>query len=375
MQQSSFLLILAAVSLMMVVISWPFASSLLWATLAAILFQPLYQRALISVRGRRNLAAGLTLFVIFFAVLVPALYLGTMVAEEAVALIGNLQANPINLAVEYQKIYTMLPRPLQQVIEDNGWNNLSAAQARVEELLSESSGLIASSAMSIGGGALSFVLSFLLGLYVMFFLLRDGQRIGRIILKTIPIERSIADRLADRFLRIVRATIKGTGVVGLVQGTSGGLMLAVVGVPSPFLLGVLMIILAIIPILGTALVWVPAGIWLLATGQIWQGLFVLIFGFVVISSIDNVLRPILVGRDTGIPDWIILVTTLGGISLAGFSGIVLGPLVGGLFLACWSILREQRDDDEDAAQQPGSINVDAPGIPDRDAPAVTASSG
>lgn len=347
LQQGSFLLVLAAVSLMMVIISWPFASSLLWATLAAIVFQPLYQRVLVSVRGRRNLAASLTLLVIFFAVLVPALYLGSLVIEEAIALIAQLQANPIDLAAEYRKIYTMLPAPLQQVIDDNGWNNLSAAQARLQELLSESSGLIASSAVSIGGGALSFVLSFLLGLYVMFFLLRDGQRIGRLILKTIPIERGIADRLADRFVRIVRATIKGTGVVGLVQGTAGGIMLAVVSVPSPFLLGVMMVILAIIPVLGTALVWVPAGIWLLATGQIWQGLFVLIVGFVVISSIDNVLRPILVGRDTGIPDWIILVTTLGGLSLAGFSGIVLGPLVGGLFLACWSILREQREREEE----------------------------
>jgi predicted PurR-regulated permease PerM len=135
-------------------------------------------------------------------------------------------------------------------------------------------------------------------------------------------------------------------VVGIVQGTVGGVMLALVGVPSAFLLGVLMVILAIIPVIGTAAVWAPAGIWLILSGQLWQGVFVLGFGFIVISNIDNVLRPILVGRDTGIPDWIILVTTLGGISLAGFSGIVLGPLVGGLFLACWSILREQRERDE-----------------------------
>lgn len=346
LQQASFLLILAGVSLMMVIIAWPFASSLLWATLAAILFQPLYRRVLISVSGRRNLAAGLSLLVIFFTVLVPALYVGTLVVEQAIALVTRLQQNPINLAAEYQKLYGMLPTALQRVFDDNGWTNFSAAQVRLQELLSESLGLIASNAVSIGGGALSFVLSFVLGLYVVFFLLRDGDRIGRIILNTIPIERSIADRLADRFLRIVRATIKGTGVVGLVQGSAGGVMLAAVGVPSPFLLGVLMVILAIIPVLGTALVWVPAGIWLLMTGQIWQGLFVLIFGFVVISSIDNVLRPILVGRDTGIPDWIILITTLGGISLVGFSGIVLGPLVGGLFLACWSILREQREREE-----------------------------
>ena len=126
-------------------------------------------------------------------------------------------------------------------------------------------------------------------------------------------------------------------------------MLALDGVPSELLLGVMMSILALIPALGTALVWVPAGVWLIVTGETWTGIAVLAAGFIIISSIDNVLRPILVGRDTGIPDWIILITTLGGISLAGFSGIVLGPLVAGLFLASWSILQEHRAEDEEAA--------------------------
>jgi predicted PurR-regulated permease PerM len=352
LQQAGFLLILAAVSLMTMVIVWPFFSPLLWAALAAILFQPLYQWVLRRLGGRRNLAASLSLLVIFFAVLVPALYIISLVIEEAIVLINNLQRNPIDLAAQYQRLHDMLPAQVQKFIDDSGWTNTAVAQQRLQEFLRESSGVIASNAVSIGGGALSFVLSFVIGLYVVYFLLRDGQRIGEIILQSAPLERSIADRLADRFLRIVRATIKGTGLVGLIQGTVGGIMLALVGVPSAFLLGVVMVILAIIPVVGTTLVWGPAGVWLIATGSFWSGLFVLVFGFVVISNIDNVLRPVFVGRDTGIPDWIILITTLGGIALAGFSGVVIGPLVGGLFLACWSILREQREQEqalEDAA--------------------------
>ncbi len=360
LQQASFLLILAAVSLMMVVIAWPFASPLLWAGLAAILFQPLFQWVLRKVGGRRNLAASLSLIVIFFAVLVPALYIVSLVVEEAIVLVTKLQQNPIDLSDQYQKIYAMLPPQVQAFIDDSGWTNLAIAQTRLQELLRESAGLIASNAVSIGGGALSFVLSFVVGLYVVFFLLRDGDRIGQIILQSAPIERSIADRLAERFLRIVRATIKGTGLVGLIQGSVGGIMLALVGVPSAFLLGVVMVILAIIPVVGTTLVWAPAGIWLIATGNLWSGLFVLVFGFVVIANIDNVLRPIFVGRDTGIPDWIILITTLGGISLAGFSGIVIGPLVGGLFLACWSILREQREREQ--AQEQAGLDPRSPPI-------------
>jgi predicted PurR-regulated permease PerM len=348
LQHASFLLILAIVTLMTVVIAWPFFTALLWAALAAVLFQPLFLKMKLLVRGKANLAAALSLLVIFFAVLLPALWVGSMVVREAVQLVAVLQRNPIDLASGFDQIYNALPASVQATVDDSGWADLYSAQARLQELLLESSGFIAQQAVAIGGGALSFILSFVIALYVLFFLLRDGQQMGQTILNTVPIERSIADRLADRFLRIVRATIKGTGVVGIVQGAVGGIMLALVGVPSAFLLGVVMVILAIIPVVGTALVWAPAGIWLIATGQIWQGAFVLGFGFLVISNIDNVLRPILVGRDTGLPDWIILITTLGGISLVGFSGIVIGPLMGGLFLACWSILKEQREREEAA---------------------------
>jgi len=191
----------------------------------------------------------------------------------------------------------------------------------------------------------------------MYFLLRDGERVGRAVMRAIPVERSIAERLAERFLGIVRATIKGTGVVALVQGALGTITLMIAGVPSALLFGVIMAIFALVPVIGSGGVWLPAGLYLLLIGDYWQGLFVLLTGFFIISSADNVLRPILVGRDTGIPDWIILITTLGGISMAGFSGIVLGPLVAGLFLASWSILREQRDEDEEALR----IAVDATG--------------
>ncbi|MCK0129524.1 AI-2E family transporter [Erythrobacter sp. F6033] len=348
-QQVSFLAVVGAVTFLLIWIAWPFATPLLWSALAAIMFQPLYKWVLIKVRGRRNPAAIITLSVIFLAVVLPALWIGTMVVGQALSAIASFQNDPIDLAAWANHLYSTLPIPVQDMIDESGWNDMSEAQRRLQDLLGESSGMLASSAVSIGSGALSFFLSFGLGLYVTYFLLRDGSRIGETILHSAPVEREIADRLAERFLGIVRATIKGSGVVGLVQGTLGGITMAIAGVPSALLLAVMMAILALIPAVGTALVWAPVGIWLLVTGSVWQGVFVLASGFIIISSADNVLRPILVGRDTGIPDWIILVTTLGGLSIAGFSGIVLGPLVAGLFLASWSILQEQRAEDEEAA--------------------------
>ena len=350
LKQISFLLILAAVTFMAVVIVWPFATTLLWSALAAIMFQPLYRWCLRKCRGRRNPAALLALTIILLAVILPALWVGTLVVAQALELVNLIRANPIDLAAYADSFYSSMPSQIQEVVDDSGWTDVSVVQTRVQEFLGESAGLIANQALSIGGGALGFFLSIAIGLYVTFFLLRDGTRIGETLLHSAPVDRNIADRLAARFLGIVRAVIKGSGVVGLVQGTLGGITMVIAGVPSALLLGVLMAILALIPAVGTALVWAPVGIWLLISGDIWQGVFVLASGVFVISSADNVLRPILVGRDTGIPDWIILVTTLGGLSIAGFSGIVLGPLVAGLFLASWSILQEQRAEDEEDAE-------------------------
>ncbi len=350
LKQISFLLFLAAVTIMLAIIVWPFATALLWSALAAIMFHPLYKWALRVCRGRRNPAALLSLTIILFAVALPALWIGTMVVAETLNLIETVQANPINLAAWADQIYTSMPSRVQQLIDENGWNNVSTMQDQLQNVIGESAGLIASQAVSIGGGALGFLLSFGLGLYITYFLLRDGTRIGETILHSAPVERDIADRLAQRFLGIVRATIKGSVVVGLVQGALGAITFVIAGVPSAMLFGVVMGLFSLIPAVGTGIVWVPVGVWLFISGDAWQGVFVLVSGFVIISSADNVLRPILVGRDTGIPDWIILVTTLGGLSIAGISGIVVGPLVAGLFLASWSILQEQRAEDEEAAE-------------------------
>jgi len=244
LQQASFLIILAVVSLLMAVIVLPFAQPLLWAALAAIMFQPLYRNMLRRMRGRRNPAAGVTLLIIFFLVMVPALWIGAMVAQQAIVLVSALQKQPIDLAALFDQVYGALPKFVQEAVNRSGWANMESAQTRLQELLSQSGGMIAGEAVAIGSGALSFFLSFGVALYVMYFLLRDGERIGRTVLCAVPIERAIADRLAERFLGIVRATIKGTGVVALVQGALGTITLMIAGVPSALLLGVVMALCA-----------------------------------------------------------------------------------------------------------------------------------
>jgi predicted PurR-regulated permease PerM len=342
LEHGSFLLLLAVVSLALAVIAWPFFTPILWAVLGAVMFQPLFQGLLARMRGHRNAAALLTLLIITFVILLPSMFVGGLVVEEAAGVVLAFQRGEIDIAAWFNQVYAALPANLRSTIESSGWADLSTVQARVQDIIGESAGLIARQAVAVGGGALGFFLSFGLGLYVTYFLLRDGRAIGQTVLDSLPIERTIADRLSEKFLGIVRATIKGSLVVGLVQGALGATTFWIVGIPSAILFGLVMTILSLLPAVGTALVWLPAAIWLLATGAIWEGIFVFVSGALIIGMADNVLRPILVGRDTGIPDWIILVTTLGGIAAGGLSGVVLGPLIAGLFLASWSILREQR---------------------------------
>lgn len=342
-ERSGFLLFLTLVTAAMLFVVWPFAAPVLWATLAAIMFQPLYQRMLAWRAGRESQAAILSLLVITIAVIIPSIIIGSMIVDEAVAAFNAFRDGRIDVSGWLEQMVAALPASLQAPLSESGWGDMASLQARAQEFAEQSVGLIAGQAVAIGSGVFGWVLAFGIGLYVTYFLLRDGKAIGPRILASLPLEHGIAQKIGDRFLSIVRATIKGSVVVGMVQGALGAVTFWIAGMPSVMLFGVLMAFFSLLPALGPALVWLPAAIYLLATGAIWQGVFVIIAGIAVIGMADNVLRPILVGRDTGIPDWIILITTLGGIATLGLPGIVLGPLVAGLFLTGWSVLREQRD--------------------------------
>ena len=341
-ERSGFWLFLALATLAMIMIVWPFYKAVLWATLAAIMFQPLYQYIHTKLPHNPSRCAIATMLIITVAVLMPAFFLGGLIVEEAISVVVAFQSGNIDIPGMIDQVRSALPAALLQMLEDNGWGDMADLQARAQEFAAEIATLVAGQAVAVGGGVASFALAFGIGLYVTYFLLRDGQEIGDKIIHSLPLERSIAVHLVEKFLSIVRATIKGSGVVGLVQGALGATTFWIAGVPSALLFGVLMAIFSLLPAIGSGIVWVPVAIWLLATGMIWQGVFVIISGVAVIGMADNVLRPILVGRDTGIPDWIILITTLGGLSWMGLSGIVVGPLVAGLFLAGWSIADERR---------------------------------
>jgi predicted PurR-regulated permease PerM len=341
-ENGGFILTLALLTVALTLVVSSFIGALLWAALAALLFQPIFQRLLAHRPDHRNQAAALTLLIITVAVVIPAAIIASLVIDQAAGVYTQIRTGQINFAVYFQQIHDALPIRLQRMVDGFGFGSFERAQARISQALSDSASTLASRAVSIGANAAAFLLAFGVGLYVTYFLLRDGDRIGPAVVRALPLRPDIANRLANKFESVVRATIKGSGVVALAQGALGAITFWIVGLPAALLWGMLMVIAALLPAIGPAIIWGPVAIYLLATGAVWQGVLVIVSGVVVIGLTDNLLRPMLVGRDTGIPDWLVLVTTLGGINLVGLSGIVIGPVCAALFIAAWEILTEER---------------------------------
>ena len=341
-ENGGLILLLGLVTIGLTLVVSNYFSALLWAALAGVLFQPLFHRLLERWPGRRNLSAAMTLVTITFAVIIPALIIGTMVVEQASGVYGQLRTGQINFARYFQQVYDALPDRMQGMLGNAGLGTFERVQIRLSDVVSNSASMLTQRALAIGANAAAFLLSFGVGLYVTFFLVRDGEALGAQVVRALPLEPTVAERVATGFVTVVRATLKGSGLVALAQGALGAITFWIVGLPAALLWGMLMAIAGLLPAIGPAIIWGPVAIYLFATGAIWEGGLVIASGVLVIGLADNILRPILVGRDAGIPDWLVLVTTLGGIELMGLSGIVVGPLAGALFIISWRILTEQR---------------------------------
>ena len=210
------------------------------------------------------------------------------------------------------------------------------------DALGRSSQALTSRAFSIGQNTLEFVINLFVMLYLLFFLLRDGKALAAEAARALPLKPQHTRRLLNEFATVVRATVKGNVVVALVQGTLGGLAFWVLDISGPLLWGALMALLSLLPAVGAAMVWGPVALYLLATGSIWPAVGLTVWGVLVIGLVDNVLRPILVGKETRLPDYLVLIATLGGLSVFGLNGFVIGPVIAALFIATWEIFTQAR---------------------------------
>jgi predicted PurR-regulated permease PerM len=336
-EDKTLLFLVVAVSLAFGWVLWPFYGAILWAIILAILFEPLYRRMLRSMPRWPSLAALATVVIIVVMVLVPLGVIANLVIQEAIAVHQRLQSGELTFAADFDRIREMLPVWMTNLLGRLGLESFAALREKLWAALMESGDLLAGQAINIGQTTLNFVLSLFVMLYLLFFLLNHGKGLSASIVDAIPLRAGLLQTIASKSTVAIRAILKGTLLVALVQGALGGLILWLLGFNAPVLWGGLMAVFSLLPIWGTALVWVPAAVYLLVTGAIWQGIVLFAFGVLVISMVDNILRPILIGHDTKIPDSLVLISTLGGIVMFGANGFVIGPVIAAIFIAVWTV--------------------------------------
>ena len=337
LQRAVFLLLLAGITLAFLWVLAPFAGAVLWAVTLALLFNPLFQRLRRALGGRVNLAALLTLTICLVIVILPMIMVGASLIDDVTSFVQRMRAGEINLRSYYQQIVAALPSWVTDWLGRLGFLNLESMIDRIASGLLQGGQLVATRALAIGQNTFQFLVQFVVMLYLLFFLLRDGVPLARLLRESAPLARSHTHYLLNKFATVIRATVKGNVVVAIVQGALGGLALAVLGITGAVFWSVVMAFLSLLPAVGAALVWGPVAIYLLATGAVWKGTALIFWGVVVIGLSDNVLRPILVGKDTKLPDYIVLVSTIGGMSLFGINGFVIGPTIAAMFMACWAL--------------------------------------
>ena len=337
LENRMFLLLLGIATVAFVWLVLSFYNAILWAVVVAIMFAPM-QRALVKKwPGRRSLAATVTLLTLIAVVIVPMIILGGLLLQEATALYNGIRSGQIDVAAYFYQVQNALPHWATQQLDRLGLTTIETIRDKIGSSFASSFELLAAQALNIGQQAFSFFVSLGVMLYLTFFLLRDGPFIAALVVDAIPLHSAQRRALAQKFIAVVRATIKGSMVVAIVQGGLGGFIFWGLGIGGAILWGVSMAFFSLLPAVGTGLVWVPVAIYLFATGAVIKGGILVFCGLIVIGMVDNVLRPILVGRDTRMPDYIVLISTLGGLELFGLSGFIIGPVIAALFLAVWEI--------------------------------------
>jgi predicted PurR-regulated permease PerM len=340
-RQAFLLCLVAGITLLFVFVIRRFLLAVLLAAVFAGMAFPLYLWMLRRLRGRRALASVATILVLLLGVALPVAGFLTMVATEAVQVsqgAGDWFQNQSERLDEARRLVERIPF-VGRLVPDS-----ASLVEQFREVAARTGPAIMGTVAAATRGTLSFFLQLFVLLYAMFFFLLDGPAILRRILYYIPLEPAEEEGLLERFVSVTRATLKGSLLIGVIQGAAAGLAFWAFGVPGPAFWGTVMAVLSVIPALGAALVWVPAVVYLFLVGKAGAGVGLLLWCALVVSTIDNFLRPRLVGRDARMSDLLILVSTLGGIFVFGAVGFIVGPIVAALFVAIWHIYGETFSD-------------------------------
>jgi predicted PurR-regulated permease PerM len=311
-----------------------FVMALVMAAVLAGLVHPFYCRVSDLFGKRKSIASAVTVLLSLILVIIPLLvFLGILIGQaiQISESAGNWLTGQMQQAESLQK----------QIEEDQDLKHLLPYQDEIIAKAGQIAGNAASFMVNVlvgsATGAAELFLMLFVMLYAMFYFLINGRAVLDAVLGYTPLSVDEKARLLGTFTSVGRATLKGTLIIGIVQGGLAGLSFWVAGIKGVVFWGAVMTVLSIIPAVGTALVWVPAVIFLILDGQTGAAVGVGLWCAIVVGTADNLLRPLLIGKDTEMPDLLVMVTTLGGLALFGAAGMVIGPIVGALFTSVWGL--------------------------------------
>ncbi len=317
----------------------PLWQPLLWAVLLGSLLAPLNASLAARLGGRPKLASAITTVGVVLLVLLPIFAIAGAVASQASQLVGRIDTTSLRATDLHLSRIPLLARPLEWLEATAG---ISLAQ--IETYIVSGAKRLLEAVAGSGGtvflGAVGTIVSFMLTLFVLFFVLRDGPRFASVAVQMLPIEPALRGKLWRHLIDVTRAVFMGIGLTALVQGTLLGIGFAIAGLPSPLVFGVLAVLLALVPVVGTAVMWIPATIWLLIQGELGFALFMLAWGVIVVGGVDNILRPMLISGRAEVPTLAVFIGVMGGLSAFGFIGLFLGPIVLGLLVALFRFASE-----------------------------------
>ncbi len=312
----------------------PFVGVLAWATVLVIVFYPVHRR-LVQRTKKPSLSALISCALVILTILIPVALVTVAVLNELSGAVHNLQAT---IAYLLDPNSPVSGRVLQWV-----GNYVDIEQIRSGQYLTEQlkgvSGEIAGRTLGIIGGVVGAIVQMFFVVFTMYYLFRDGDRIFNAVTDSLPVDDKQAVSIMERARDVIGASVYGVLAIAVIQGTLGGLAFWVLGVPSALVWGVAMTFLSMIPMLGAFLVWVPAAIFLAATGHYWKAILMVLWGTLVIGMVDNFLRPMLVGSRTKLHELLIFFAVLGGLQVFGVLGIVMGPVVLAVTMTLLEIFR------------------------------------
>jgi len=328
-----FALLIGATVLIYFVIK-PFLVPFIVAAIFAHLFKPAYKSLLKITKNRKGISSLLTCLIIALIIIVPLIFVSSLVVLEVKDVVAGISGETYG----FDKMINTINHNLSAV---PGLKYLNTDKLINQESILTAVKSFSQNTLNILQGTYRGIVHFVFVTFIMFFslfyLLIDGEKLVKAVMRLSPLKDKYEEMLLAKFNSIVRATLKGTTLIAIFQGTLGGILFWSTGVTSPVLLGILMTISSVIPSIGSGLVWFPVGIIMIILGYPIQGLIILLAGGLFISTIDNLIRPKLVGHDTQMHPLIILFSTLGGIALFGISGFIVGPIVMSIFVALWDI--------------------------------------